>query len=234
MIKAVWREEWSEVHELRDELEEAGLRPPHVREVSTERENAVRELRKFLKATRRSTQGKQRTENLLQSGGKSAAAQERKLRAATKREINAVMERPPRTTIDSLATGRGDDVEVLTDPVEVARECCEFGTRRMGSMQPKWFRQLDVAEGHRIWAVVQGEVLNGTVAAIDDDGHYSLTCDCGKKVTAVKRSELCLEWQMDADSAACEITVTYRRQQIGEECMAGHVDDGSGAFSSPR
>ena len=107
MIKAVWREEWSEVHELRDELEEAGLRPPHVREVSTERENVVRELRKFLKATRRSTQGKQRTENLLQSGGKSAAAQERKLRAATKREINAVMERPPRTTIDSLATGRG-------------------------------------------------------------------------------------------------------------------------------
>ena len=174
------------MHELRGELEEAGLRPPHVREVSTERENVVRELRKFLKATRRSTQGKQRTENLLQSGGKSAAAQERKLRAATKREINAVMERPPRTTIDSLATGRGDDVEVLTDPVEVARECCEFGTRRMGSMQPKWFRQLDVAEGHRIWAVVHGEVLNATVAAIDDGGHCSLTCDCGKTVTAVK------------------------------------------------
>ena len=40
-------------------------------------------------------------------------------------------------------------------------------------MQPKWFRKLDVAEGRRIWAVVHGEVLNGTVAAIDDDGHYS-------------------------------------------------------------
>ena len=117
MIKAVWREEWSEVHELRDELEEAGLKPPHVREVSTERENTVRELRKFLKVTRGTTQGKQRTENLLQSGGKFAAAQERKLRAATKREINAVMERPPHTTIGSLATGRDDDMEVLTDPV---------------------------------------------------------------------------------------------------------------------
>ena len=69
-------------------------------------------------------------------------------------------------------------------------------------MQPKWFRQLDVAEVHRIWAVVNGEVVNGTVAAIDDDGHYSLTCDCDKTVTAVQRSELCLEWQMDADSAA--------------------------------
>ena len=89
MIKAVWREEWSEAHELRDELEEAGLKPPHVREVSTERENTVRELRKFIKVTRGTTQGKQHTENLLQSGGKSAAAQERKLQAATKREINA-------------------------------------------------------------------------------------------------------------------------------------------------
>ena len=70
-----------------------------------------------------------------------------------------------------------------------------------------------VAEGHRTWAVVHGEVLNGTVAAIDDDGHYSLTCDCGETVTAVKRSELCLEWQMDADSAACEVTVAHRRKR---------------------
>ena len=56
MIKAVCREEWPEVHELRGELEEAGLKPPHVREVSTERENTFRELRKFLKVTRGTTQ----------------------------------------------------------------------------------------------------------------------------------------------------------------------------------
>jgi hypothetical protein len=28
-------------------------------------------------------------------------------------------------------------VSVLTDPVEVAVECCEFSARRIGAMQPK-------------------------------------------------------------------------------------------------
>ena len=68
--------------------------------------------------------------------------------------------------------------------------------------------------------MVNGEVVNGTVAAVGDDGHYSLTCDCDKTITAVKRSELCLEWQMDADSAACEVTVAHRHQQLGDERMA--------------
>ena len=36
-------------------------------------------------------------------------------------------------------------MEVITDPEAVAAGCCEFGKRRMGSMQPKWFRRYDVA-----------------------------------------------------------------------------------------
>ena len=88
---------------------------------------------------------------MLKAGGPKARAQERKLRAATKREINAVMERPARGTIETVSTGRGDDMEVITDPVAVAADCCEFGKRRMGSMQPKWFRRYNVATEHEVW-----------------------------------------------------------------------------------
>ena len=74
------------------------------------------------------TQGKVRTSSMLKAGGAKARAQERKLRAATKREINAVMERPARGTIETVPTRRGDDMEVITDPVAVAAECCAFGS----------------------------------------------------------------------------------------------------------
>ena len=88
--------------------------------------------------------GKQRARNLLRAGVSSARAQERKLRAATKRDINAVMERTPRGAIESITVGSGDGVSVLTDPVEVAVQCCEFSARRIGAMQPKcchlWLR----------------------------------------------------------------------------------------------
>ena len=42
-------------------------------------------------------------------------------------------------------------VEVITDPVAVAAEFCEFGKRRMESMQPKWFRRYDGAPEHKVW-----------------------------------------------------------------------------------
>ena len=42
--------------------------------------------------------------------------------------------------------GAGGEAEVLTQPIEVAKEFSEWGvTRRMSLMQPKWFRRLDVA-----------------------------------------------------------------------------------------
>ena len=69
------------------------------------------------------------------------------------------MERPCRPTLSAVTVGTGEEVDVLTEPTEVAQECCDYGTRRFGSMEPKWFRPHDVAEGHEVYAVVRGEVV---------------------------------------------------------------------------
>jgi hypothetical protein len=83
-----------------------------------------------------------------------ARAQESKLRAAAKRDINAVMERSPRGVIESVTVDSGDDASVLTDLVDVAVECCEFSARRMSSMQPKWFRKSGAMEGQTVWVAL--------------------------------------------------------------------------------
>lgn len=88
---------------------------------------------------------------MLKAGVTTARAQERKLRAAAKRDINAAMERSPRSAIESVTVGTGDDVDVLTESVDVAVECCEFSARRMSTMQPKWFGKYDVTEGQTVW-----------------------------------------------------------------------------------
>ena len=72
----------------------------------------MRELKAALASFIIATHGKVRTNNMLKAGGSKARAQERKLRAATKREINAVMERPARGTIETVSTGRGYAMEV--------------------------------------------------------------------------------------------------------------------------
>ena len=64
-------------------------------------------------------------------------------------------------------------MEVITDPVAVAAECCEFGKRRMGSMQPKWFRRYDVATEHEVWFSDGVAAQPGRVTAIDDDERYT-------------------------------------------------------------
>ena len=102
------------------------------------RESMVKELKAALESFRRATHGKVRTNNMLKAGGSKARAQEPKLRAATKRGINEVMERPSRGTVETVPTGRGDDMEVTTDPVAVAAECCEFGKKRRGKLMPRW------------------------------------------------------------------------------------------------
>ena len=73
-----------------------------------------------------------------------------------------------------MTVGAGDEAEVLADPVEVARECCEWSDRRMSLMQPKWFRSLYVAVGHSVWVANGTEVAGGSVKAIDNDGHYTV------------------------------------------------------------
>ena len=140
---------------------------------------------------------KLRTNNMLKAGGPKARAQERELRAATKREINAVMERPARGTIETVPTGRGDDMEVITDPVAVAAECCEFGKRRMGSMQPKWFRRYDVAAEHEVWFSDGMTARRRRVTAIDDDGRYNVVDEEGDKHEQLKREQICNQRQLE-------------------------------------
>ena len=106
MIKAVWRERWEEVRTLREELESHEVDVPVLIERAERREGAVKELKAASASFRMATHGKVRTKNTLKAGGAKARAQERKLRAATKREINAVMERPARGTVETVSTGR--------------------------------------------------------------------------------------------------------------------------------
>ena len=80
---------------------------PVMVERTERREGAVKELKAALESfLRRATHGKVRTNNMLKAGGSKARAQERKV---TKREVNAVMERPARGTIETVPTG-----EVMT------------------------------------------------------------------------------------------------------------------------
>jgi hypothetical protein len=124
------------------------------------------------------------------SGTASTKSLRQRKRAATKREVDAIMERPCRSTLSAVTVGTGDGVDVLTEPADVAQECCDYGTRRFGSMEPKWFRPHDVAEGHDVYTVVGDEVMQGTVTGIDNDGHYVVKTDEGATVVS-KRGDIC-------------------------------------------
>ena len=93
------------------------------------------------------------------SGTSSAKSLKQRKRAATKREVDAIMERPCRSTLSAVTVGADQGVEVLTEPEQVAQECCDYGTRRFGSMEPKWFRPHDIAEGHEVYAVAHENVV---------------------------------------------------------------------------
>ena len=54
------------------------------------------------------------------------------LKEGSKREVDAIMERPCRSTLSAVTVGTGDGVDVLTEPTDVAQECCDYGTRRFG------------------------------------------------------------------------------------------------------
>jgi hypothetical protein len=156
----------------------------------------------ILKRKRLELQGRNRAQLILNSGGSSAKSQENKQRAATKRDVNAVMERSVRGAVASVTVGAGDAAEVLTDPLEVARECCEWSDRRMSLMQPKWFRRLDVAVGHAVWVADGAKVIGGFVHAIDNDGHYTVKPDTGTLLFGVRRETLCLKWQVGSSLGA--------------------------------
>ena len=185
-----------------------------------------------LKRKRLELQGRNRAQLILNSGGVSGKSQESKQRAATKRDVNAVMERSARGAVASVTVGAGDAAEVLTDPLEVARECCEWSDRRMSLMQPKWFRRLDVAVGHAVWVVDGLKVAGGFVRAIDNDGHYTVKSDAGASLCGVRRENLCLKWQVGSNpgaaaaaaSSGADVDYDSRRRSNG-------VADGDGLDS---
>jgi len=74
---------------------------------------------------------------MLERGNKTAKAQTRRLRAATKREIDVAMDRPIRQVLATVQTGSGPTRRVITDPVAVAAECSKWNARRMDLIRPK-------------------------------------------------------------------------------------------------
>ena len=88
-------------------------------------------------------------------------------------------------------------MEAITDPVAVAAECCEFGKRRMGSMQPKTFRRYDVAAEHEVWFSDGMTARSGRVTAIDGDGRYTVVDEEGGKHEQLKREQICHQWQLE-------------------------------------
>ena len=88
-------------------------------------------------------------------------------------------------------------MEVATDPAAVAAECCEFGKRRMGSMQPKWFRRYDVAAGHEVRFSDGTTARSGRMTAIDDDGRYTVVDEAGDRYDLLKREQICHQWQLE-------------------------------------
>ena len=86
---------------------------------------------------------------------------------------------------------------VITGPVAVAEECCEFGKRRMGSMQPKWFLRYDVAAEHEVWFNDGVTARAGRVTAIDDDGRCTVVDDVGDQHEQLKHEQICHQWQLE-------------------------------------
>ena len=228
LIKLVWRSEWAAAARLRDELVGDGVKVATIAEDDDLRELSVKGLRESLRVARLEVHGRRRVTNLLKSTAATARAQENKLRAAAKRDINAVMERSPRGAIESVTVGSGDGASILTDPVDVAKECCEFSARRMSGMQPKWFRKYDAMQGHTVWVASGNRTRRGLVKNIDNDGHYTLQYDGDEHETCgVRRDAMCLEWQLERSAASLNRRWKRRRGPTGEverPDMARHVE----------
>ena len=116
-------------------------------------------------------QDRNRVRHMLERGNNTAKAQTRRLRAATKREIGIVMDRPVRQVLSTVQAGSCATRRVITDPEAVAAECCEWSARRMDLMQPKWFRRHGLEVGHEVWHAHDSGVRAAVVLAIGNDGH---------------------------------------------------------------
>ena len=182
-------------------------------------------LEGILECKRKKLHGRKRTQYILDAGGASAKLQEKKQRAATKRDANAAMERPVRGAIATVTVGAGDEAEVLTQPTEVAKECSEWGARHMSLMQPKWFRRIDVVVGHLVWVQRGGGVVGGTARAIDNDGHYTVTTHGGTAMVGVRLTDLCLKWQVGAVTSKTAAAAIRAELRVATPAGDDEADD---------
>ena len=190
---AVWQAE-----QTRLDLSKLGVQLRAVDPDPARKDAVVAELLEERDSFRRLLQGRDRVRYMLERGNKTAKAQTRRLRTATKREIDVVMDRPVRQVLCTVQTGSGPTRKVITDPVAVAAECSKWSARRMGLMQPKWFRRHDLEVGHEARHASDDGVRAAVIVAIDNDGHYTvrhLTDDSTHK--GLRRALLCIESAFD-------------------------------------
>ena len=189
MTKDIHEGNWQQCFARAAALESEGV-PTGVINPATPRSELLAHLIRVRRQLRKNLQGKRRMQMVDDSGTSSTKSLKQRKRAATKREVDAIMERPCRSTLSAVTVGSDMDLEVLTEPAQVAQECCDYGTRRFGPMEPKWFRPHDVAEGHEVYAVVRDAVIEETVTGIGNDGHYVVCTNEGEAVVCV-RSDIC-------------------------------------------
>ena len=167
---------------------------------------------------------------MLERGNKTAKAQTRRLRDATKREIDVAMDRPVRQVLATVQTGSGTTRRVITDPVAVAAECSKWSARRMDLVQPKWFRRHDLEVGHEAWHAHDDGVREAVILAIGNDGNYTVRHHANDSThKGVRRVLLCIESAFERPSAAdiASLTTTdrpeytallMRRNADGQRC----------------
>ena len=124
----------------------------------------------------------------------------------------------------------------MADPEAVAAECCKWSARRMGLMQPKWFRRRDLEVGHEAWHAHVSGVRAAVVLAIDNDGHCTVQHHAGDSThKGVRRGLLCIEPAFECPTAAdiANLTTTDRLEDTAL-LMRRNADGRQGACSVPR
>ena len=195
---AVWKAEQTLL-----DLTKLGVQLKPVDPDPARKDAIVAELLEERDSFRRLLQGRNRVRYMLERGNKTAKAQTRRLRAATKREIDVVMDRPVRQVLATVQTGSGSTRRVITDPVAVAAECSKWSERRMDLMQPKWFRRHGLEVGHEARNAHDGGVRAAVILAIDNDGHCTVRHHADDSThEGVRRALLCIESAFEHPSPA--------------------------------
>ena len=198
---ATWKAE-----QTRLDLTKLGVQLSPVEPDPARKEEVVTKLLEERDSFRRLLQGRNRVCCMLERGNKTAKAQTRRLRAATKREIGVVMDRPVRKVFSTVQTGSGATRRVITDPETVAAECCRWSARRMVLMQPKWSRRHDLEVRHEAWHAHDSGVRAAVVLAIDNDGDCTVQHHADdSKHKGVRRALLCIESAAFENPTAADI-----------------------------